>query len=213
MTRSSTQQDRHLDNCLWSKKIGTYTWKSKYYRNSKKRPNHNLKHLHIYTCSYSYSLPATNMMACLTTKYISLCSYQSTWLQPDISRCSYQSTWLQPSSPWSYQSTWLPPDISSWSYQSILEPLLLLDRLSASLLLILLCLAAPFFNTPRLILFSICILTISLSINNPHINETTFPVNQLTVRSTMKFTNAHDFFKCACLYITRLHGIYVHSLV
>ena len=67
------------------------------------RPNSNLKHLHAYTCSYSYSLPATNMMACLTT---SLCSYQSTWLQPDISRCSYQSTWP-------------PPDISSWSYQSI----------------------------------------------------------------------------------------------
>ena len=61
-------------------------------------------------------LPATNMMACLTTKYISPYSYQSTWPQPDISPCSYQSTWP-------------PPDISSWSYQSIqpqAEPLLLL---------------------------------------------------------------------------------------
>ena len=51
-------------------------------------------------------LPATNMMACSTTKYISPYSYQSTWPQPDISPCSYQSTWP-------------PPDISSWSYQSI----------------------------------------------------------------------------------------------
>ena len=56
---------------------------------TKKRPNDNLKHLHIYVCSCSYSLPATNMMACLTTKYISPCSYQSTWPQPDISPWPY----------------------------------------------------------------------------------------------------------------------------
>ena len=55
---------------------------------------------------FIYSLPAANMMACLTTKYNSFCSNQSTWLLPDISPCSYKSTWP-------------PPDISSWSYQSL----------------------------------------------------------------------------------------------
>ena len=86
---------------------------------TKKWPNNNLKHLHVYIYSCSYSLPATNMMAFLTTKYISPCSYQSTWPQPDISPCFYQSTWPQPDiSPWFYQSTWPPPDISSWSYRS-----------------------------------------------------------------------------------------------
>ena len=61
----------------------------KYHYNSKKQPNGNLKHLHVYICSCSYSLPATNMMACLTTKYISPCSYQSPWPPPDISSLSY----------------------------------------------------------------------------------------------------------------------------
>ena len=36
---------------------------------TKKRPNDKLKHLHVYTCSCSYSPPATNMIACLTTEY------------------------------------------------------------------------------------------------------------------------------------------------
>ena len=52
---------------------------------TKKRSNDNLKHVHAYICSCSYSLPLTNMLACLTTKYICPCFYKSTWLTPDIS--------------------------------------------------------------------------------------------------------------------------------
>ena len=95
---------------------------------------------------------------------ISSCSYQSTWPQLDISPCSYQSTWPQLDiSPCSYQSTWPQLDINSWSYLftcsfgcRLISALVLTSHLKCqTTLLILLCLAAPFFNGPRLFLFSI----------------------------------------------------------
>ena len=70
--------------------------------------------------------------------------YQYNWPQLDISPCSYQWTWPQ-------------LDISSYSLgRRLMSALVLTSHLKCQIiLLILLCLAAPFFNDPRLFLLSI----------------------------------------------------------
>ena len=74
----SLYEQEHIYTCKCFKLSFGRFFVSTIYYNSKKRPNDNLKHLHVYICSCSYRLPAINMMACLTTKYISPYSYQST---------------------------------------------------------------------------------------------------------------------------------------
>ena len=54
----------------------------------KKRPNNSSERLHVYICSCSYSPPATNMVACLTTEY------QSLFLSINLAAAWYQSLFL-----------------------------------------------------------------------------------------------------------------------